>query len=213
MDEALAALRREYAGAPLDEGDVESDPLAQFRRWLDDAIRAEVPLANGMTLATVGEGGQPSARVVLLKDLDERGFVFFTSYGSRKGRELADNPRAALVFWWAELDRQVRIEGAVHRVSREVSERYFRERPPASNFSAVASQQSAPVSGRSELEARVEALVAQHPEGDLPRPESWGGYRLEPASLEFWQGRPDRLHDRLRYRREESTWRLERLAP
>lgn len=213
MDETLAALRQEYAGAPLDERDVDADPIAQFRRWLDDAVRAEIPLANGMTLATVGEGGQPSARIVLLKQADDSGFVFFTSYDSRKGRELAANPLAALVFWWAPLHRQVRIEGRVEPTEADISDRYFHARPPASNVSAIASPQSAPVANRAELERRVEEVLASQPEAALARPSTWGGYRLTPRMLELWQGREDRLHDRLRYRLDAGRWVIDRLAP
>ncbi len=213
MDETLAALRREYAGAPLDESEVDSDPIGQFRRWLDDAVRAEVPLANGMTLATVDGDGRPAARIVLLKLADERGFVFFTSYDSRKGRELSQDPRAALVFWWPQLDRQVRVEGEARPVESELSDRYFSQRPRQSNISAIASPQSAPVSSRAELERRAREVSEAQPEDELSRPASWGGYRLEPTTIEFWQGREDRLHDRLRYRRAGAAWAIDRLAP
>ena len=211
MEETLRALREEYAGQPLAEGDVDADPIAQFRRWMDEAVRAEIPLANGMTLATADAQGRPSARIVLLKQLDDRGFVFFTGYESRKGHELAENPEAALVFWWAPLHRQVRVEGRVERVEAEISDRYFAERPPDSNLSAVASPQSQVVKSREELERRVEDV--RRGEGALSRPASWGGYRLAPREIEYWQGREDRLHDRLRYRRDGERWRLERLAP
>jgi pyridoxamine 5'-phosphate oxidase len=213
MDEMLQALREEYAGTPLHEQDIDPDPVAQFRRWFDDAVRAQMPLANGMTLATVDARGRPSARVVLLKQADERGFVFFTNYESRKGRELSENPEAALVFWWPALHRQVRVEGRVERLEAEPSDRYFRERPYPSNLSAAASPQSRPVASREELERRVEALRAAHPEGSLERPASWGGYRLVPRALELWQGREDRLHDRLRYELDDGRWRVARLAP
>jgi pyridoxamine 5'-phosphate oxidase len=213
MDEMLQALREEYAGTPLHEGEVDADPIAQFRRWFDEAVRAQMPLANGMTLATADAQGRPSARVVLLKQADERGFVFFTNYESRKGRELSANPEAALVFWWAALHRQVRVEGRVERLEAEASDRYFGERPYASNLSAAASPQSRAVQSREELERRVEELRAARPEGALERPASWGGYRLVPRAVEFWQGREDRLHDRLRYERDGGSWRLERLAP
>ena len=209
----LLALREEYAGTPLTEAQVDSDPVEQFRRWLDDAVCAEMPLANAMTLATADASGRPSARVVLLKQADERGFVFFTSYESRKGRELEANAEAALVFWWPPLHRQVRVEGRVERLEAALSDAYFHERPYASNLSAVASPQSQPVSGREELEARVQAACERYPEGVLGRPATWGGYRLTPREIELWQGREDRLHDRLRYRREGKAWRLDRLAP
>jgi pyridoxamine 5'-phosphate oxidase len=214
MDDTLRALREEYAGTPLSEREVDADPVSEFRRWFDEAVRAEIPLANGMTLATADERGRPSARVVLLKQVDAQGrFVFFTSYESRKGRELAENPEAALVFWWPALHRQVRVEGRVEPVEAEISDQYFRERPSASNVSAVASPQSQAVASREELEGRVADVLAAHPGGALERPASWGGYRLAPRVIELWQGREDRLHDRLRYRLEGGGWHLERLAP
>ena len=213
MDKIIAALREEYAGAPLGEDDVAADPIAQFRRWFDDAVRAEVPLANGMTLATVGPDGAPSARVVLLKLVDERGFVFFTNQDSRKGRDLEADPRAALTFWWQPLHRQVRVEGRTALVEAELSDRYFRSRPRASNLSAIASPQSRTGAGRAELERRVAQVEAACGEDELERPERWGGFRVVPEAVEFWQGREDRLHDRLQYRAERGGWALERLAP
>lgn len=209
----LASLRRSYARASLGEGDVAADPIAQFLAWFDDAQAAELREPNAMTLATATPDGAPSARIVLLKGVDERGFVFYTDYRSRKGEELAANPRAALVFHWAELERQVRVTGTVARVSREESEAYYRTRPVGSRIGAWASHQSRPIAGRAELEAREAELARRYADGDVPLPPHWGGYRVAPETVEFWQGRPSRLHDRLRYVREEGGWRVERLAP
>ena len=208
---SIAALRREYRGEPLNETDVAADPCEQFRRWFDEAIRAELPLPNSMTLATVGASGQPSARIVLLKDFDREGFVFYTNFASRKGRELDANARAALLFYWSELEREVRIEGGVSRVSDAESDAYFETRPLGSRHAAIASPQSDRVADRAELEQRfaVAAQLGDHP----PRPRNWGGYRLLPATLEFWQGRPNRLHDRLLYSRAGEHWTISRLAP
>ncbi len=187
----------------LRRADLDPDPLAQFAAWFAGQSAA-------MALATAAPDGQPSARIVLLKGFDERGFVFFSSYSSRKAQELEANPRAALLFNWQEPGRQVRIEGTVSRVPAEESETYFRSRPLGSRLSAIASDQSEPVAARAELEARVAALEG---ELDPPRPDDWGGYVLEPAAYEFWQHRDDRLHDRFRYEREPAGWRVERLQP
>lgn len=208
---SIAALRREYRGEPLNEADIATDPCVQFRHWFNEAVRAELPLPNAMTLATVGASGQPSARIVLLKDFDHNGFVFYTNYASRKGRELAVNARAALLFHWNELEREVRIEGGVARVSDAESDAYFGTRPLGSRHAAMASPQSEPVADRAELE-RCFAVAARS--GDNPpRPPHWGGYRLLPATLEFWQGRPNRMHDRLLYTRAGEHWKISRLAP
>jgi pyridoxamine 5'-phosphate oxidase len=190
--------------------DLDPDPLAQFAAWFREAGEAAVPVPEAMTLATAAPGGAPSARMVLLKGFDERGFVFFTSYRSRKARELAANPRAALLFHWQPLGRQVRIEGEVAQVPAGESEAYFRSRPLGSRLSAIASDQSAPVAARAELESRVAALQG---DADPPRPEDWGGYALAPVVYEFWQHRDDRLHDRFRYERAGAGWRIERLQP
>ena len=206
----LASLRRSYARASLGEGDVAADPIAQFLAWFDDAQAAELREPNAMTLATATPDGAPSARIVLLKGVAERGFVFYTDYRSRKGDELAANPRAALVFHWAELERQVRVTGTVARVSREESEAYYRTRPVGSRIGAWASHQSRPIAGRAELEAE---LARRYADGDVPLPPHWGGYRVAPETVEFWQGRPSRLHDRLRYVREDGGWRVEWLSP
>ena len=208
----LANLRREYMRAGLEESALSPDPLEQFARWLDDAVRAEVPLANAMTLATATRSGRPSARAVLLKGFDARGFVFFTNYDSRKGRELAENPRAMLLFCWEQLERQVRIEGAVERTDAAESDAYFASRPLGARLSAIVSPQSEPVAGRSELESSY-AGAAKRLGASPARPAHWGGYRVVPEWLEFWQGRQDRLHDRLCYSREGPGWRIGRLAP
>ncbi len=209
---SIAALRREYMGESLDEADVAADPFTQFQRWFDEALRAELPLPNAMTLATATAEGAPSARIVLLKGFDREGFVFYTSYRSRKGLELAANPRAALLFHWAELDREVRIEGDIERVTAAESDEYFDSRPRGSRHAAIASPQSEPVSGRAALEQAFAAAAAAH--GDAAkRPAHWGGYRLRAMAVEFWQGRPNRLHDRLLYTRDGERWTLGRLAP
>ena len=210
---SLSHVRREYARADLREEDVAADPIEQFHRWLADATAAHPDEFTSMTLATADREGRPSARVVLLKGCDERGFVFYTNYDSRKGRELAENPRAALVFYWAELERQVRIEGRVEKTSREESEAYFHSRPLGSRIGALASRQSAVIPGRDELERTTRELLERFGE-DVPLPDTWGGYRVVPEALEFWQGRPDRLHDRLHYRRlADGCWTIERLSP
>lgn len=197
----------------LDVSDLAPEPIGQLRAWLQTALDADVPEPTAMTLATVDERGRPSARTVLLKGLDERGLVFYTSYRSRKGRELAANPHAAIVLLWAPLQRQVRVRGPVSRTSAEESDAYFATRPPGSRLSAVASPQSEVIPDRATLEARVAQARARHPD-TVPRPEHWGGYRVAVAEAEFWQARPDRLHDRLRYSpTPDGGWRIERLAP
>lgn len=211
---AVAALRQEYAGMRLDEGDVDADPVTQFTRWFEQALAAHVPEPNAMTVATATRAGVPSARIVLLKGFDARGFVFYTNYEGRKGQELAENPVAALVFHWVELHRQVRITGAVEKVSREESDAYFQSRPRGSRLGAWTSQQSSVLDGRAPLEARLAELTVQFGEGDIPLPPFWGGYRVIANAVEFWQGRPSRLHDRLRYAcQPDDTWRIERLSP
>jgi len=209
----VADLRKEYTRAGLTESDVAPDPVEQFRRWFDEALEADLHEPNAFVLATATRDGLPSARVVLLKGLDERGFVFYTNYEGRKGRELEDNPRAALLFYWGELERQVRIEGTVSRVSEEESDAYYASRPRGSRLGAWASEQSRVVEGREVLESRIGDLEAEYEGREVPRPPFWGGYRVEPEAIEFWQGRENRLHDRIVYRRESGSWKTERLQP
>ncbi|AIO76839.1 pyridoxamine 5'-phosphate oxidase [Burkholderia multivorans] len=211
----LADLRINYSRASLDEADAAPDPFAQFDRWFNEALAAKLPEPNTMTLATVGADGRPSARIVLVKGVDERGFVFFTNYESRKGRDLAAHPYAALLFYWIELERQVRIEGRVEKTSAEESDRYFASRPVGSRIGAWASEQSAVIDSRATLEAREKAFSERYGD-DPPRPPHWGGYRVVPDTLEFWQGRPSRLHDRLVYTRDAAAphgWTISRLSP
>jgi pyridoxamine 5'-phosphate oxidase len=209
---ALADLRKSYERDELDESSSADDPLRQFQRWLEQAIKAELPEPNAMTLATVGADGRPSTRVVLIKGVDERGLVWYTNYESRKGRELAQNPYAALQFHWVELERVVRIEGRVEFASAEESDRYYASRPLDSRIGAWASPQSQPIASRAVLVANAAKAAARH--GLNPsRPPHWGGYRLVPDRWEFWQGRRSRLHDRLCYRLEDGRWQRERLAP
>ncbi|KUZ13853.1 pyridoxamine 5'-phosphate oxidase [Burkholderia diffusa] len=211
----LADLRINYSRASLDEADAAPDPFAQFDRWFKEALDAKLPEPNTMTLATVGDDGRPSARIVLIKGVDERGFVFFTNYESRKGRDLAANPHAALLFYWIELERQVRIEGRIEKTSADESDRYFASRPLGSRIGAWASEQSAVIDSRATLEAREKAVSERYGENP-PRPPHWGGYRVVPDAIEFWQGRPSRLHDRLLYTRDaaaESGWTISRLSP
>jgi pyridoxamine 5'-phosphate oxidase len=210
---SIADLRREYARARLDEKDVSRDPIDEFARWFAEAQAAAVEEPNAMTLATATPDGRPSARVVLLKGFDERGFVFFTDYRSRKGEELEANPHAALAFYWAEVERQVRIEGTVTRTSLEESELYYRTRPLGSRLGAWASHQSRPIGSREDLEAGLREVERRFSGPDVPLPPHWGGYRVTPESFEFWQGRESRLHDRMRYTREEDGWKIERLSP
>ena len=209
----MSELRREYRAAGLERDALDDDPVAQFGRWFEEAERAEEIEPNAMTLATSSPDGRPSARVVLLKGFGPDGFVFFSNYDSRKGEELAANPNAALVFWWPPLERQVRLEGRVARTTTQESEAYWTSRPLGSRLAALASAQSRVLAGREELVRRVEELADRHRDGAVPLPEAWGGYRLVPHVFEFWQGQPNRLHDRFRYTRQQGGWRIERLSP
>lgn len=212
--QALTELRQEYSQQGLQESEVDRDPIIQFERWFNQALEAQLREPNAMTLATVTTEGRPAARVVLLKGFDHRGFVFYTNYTSRKGQELARTPFAALVFWWADLERQVRIEGAVEKVAAQESDAYFHSRPRGSRLGAWASDQSQVVADRAAMEERLRTLEEKYRDQEIPRPPHWGGYRLIPSVIEFWQGRPNRLHDRLRYvRQEDNHWLIERLAP
>ena len=235
---AIADIRRDYTIGHLDRADLDANPLKQFERWFSEAVQAKTTgsrlrrfaigiyksfgtlfgaadlEANAMALATVSPDGKPSARTVLLKGVDQRGFVFFTNYESRKGRELEVNPRATAVFPWIALERQVIIEGSVTRVAREESEAYFHSRPRASQLAAWGPQQSSVLPGRAQLEDSYKAVERQHEGREVPLPPHWGGWRISPETVEFWQGRPSRLHDRLRYSRQpDGSWRRERLAP
>jgi pyridoxamine 5'-phosphate oxidase len=210
---SIAHLRKDYSQASLSENDVNPDPIKQFAKWFDEAVKAKIPEPNAMGVATATANGRPSSRILLIKEFNEKGFVWFTNYASRKGQELLDNPYAALLFHWVELERQVRIEGRVEKIAANESDVYFQSRPLLSRVGAHASSQSHPITSRSVLEeqfAQVEKQLGDHP----PRPEHWGGYRLIPDSIEFWQGRPSRLHDRILYTKlGDGTWLIQRLQP
>jgi len=208
----LAALRNEYALKTLDESQVDREPMKQFGVWMVEAIHAQLPEPTAMTLGTVGANGRPSGRVVLLKGMDPRGFVFYTNYESRKARDLAAHPAAALTILWKELERQVRIEGEVEKVTAQESDEYFATRPTGSRVGAIVSPQSAPIAGRAWLEERWQKAAAELGEAP-PRPAHWGGYRLKPDYIELWQGRRSRLHDRIAYTRADAGWTIARLAP
>jgi len=206
-------MRRHYAARGLRRADLDPSPIAQFLTWFTVAVEAEIPDVNAMTLATVNTDGQPTARVVLLKGVDRDEFVFFTNYESDKGRQMQTSPRVALGFYWVQLERQVRVEGAVKKTSREESERYFQSRPRASQLGAWTSAQSEAIDGREVLETRLAQMSEKFGAGEIPCPPHWGGYRVTPSAIEFWQGRPNRLHDRFRYTRTGDTWEIARLAP
>jgi pyridoxamine 5'-phosphate oxidase len=214
MDISVADLRKEYTFRGLSEADAHPNPFEQFKLWFNQALAAQLPEPNAMTIATATSDGKPSARMVLLKDYDERGFVFYTNYNSHKGQQLVKNPWAAIAFWWAELERQVRIEGRVEKVSEAESDEYFHSRPKGSQLGAWASNQSQAVESREVLEQRLQQLKDEYENKEIPRPPHWGGFRVIPDEIEFWQGRPSRLHDRLLYRRgEDGSWTIQRLAP
>jgi pyridoxamine 5'-phosphate oxidase len=209
-----AGFRHEYIGEGLRRRDLDPDPIKQFDVWFTAAAKAGIHDANAMALATATLDGKPSARVVLLKDFDESGFVFYTNYASEKGRQLEENPRAALVLYWMEVERQIRIEGTLEKTSREESEQYFHTRPAGAQLGAWASRQSEVIDARRVLNARLEEMTQRFAQGEIPLPPHWGGYRLKPERIEFWQGRPDRLHDRFRYvRQKDGSWQIDRLAP
>jgi pyridoxamine 5'-phosphate oxidase len=208
----LADLRKSYMKGSLSEEDVQANPVDQFKIWFDQAQHAELPEPNAMTVASVDENGKPSARIVLIKEVTQEGFVFFTNYDSRKGQALLANPHAALLFFWPELERQIRIEGSVEKISDKESDEYFHSRPLDSRIGAWASPQSRVISGRGELVAKA-AEYALKFALNPPRPPHWGGFRVKPAAAEFWQGRPSRLHDRIHYTLEQNVWKIQRLAP
>lgn len=211
--EDISKIRKEYSIAVLHEQDVDSSPIGQFRKWFDQAIHAQVNEPNAMHLATITADGRPSGRVVLLKGIDDNGFSFYTNYQSNKGKELEERPSCCLTFFWPELERQVRIEGVTERLTQEASEKYFHSRPRGSQIGAWASPQSAVIKNRTILEERALELEKKFGEGVIPKPKQWGGYMVRPFLIEFWQGRADRLHDRIRYILNEKKWEVRRLAP
>lgn len=213
MAKELWQLGTQYEGALLDPASCDPDPIVEVRRWLQVAVDAQLPTPNAMTLATVDDRGRPAARIVLLKDIDDRGFTFFTNYASRKARDLAAHGFAALVLFWEPMHRQIRIEGAIEQVSAEESDAYFAVRPRGSQIGAIASPQSQPIATRDELVQRVAEVERTVGDAAPPRPAYWGGYRVLPDQIELWQGQPSRLHDRVRYERTASGWRRDRLAP
>lgn len=209
----IADIRKDYMRESLSEGDVDKNPFLQFGRWWNEAINAEIDEVNAMTLATATSSGKPSARIVLLKGYDDKGFVFFTNYMSRKGQEIAQNGQATLLFFWKELERQIRIEGTIEKVSPAESDEYFYSRPEGSRIGAWSSPQSQVIKDRTVIEENVKQYSEKFAAGNIPRPEHWGGYRVIPEHIEFWQGRPSRLHDRILYTLDGSSWKIERLAP
>lgn len=211
--ESIQNLRQDYRAASLAEGDVDKSPFTQFGKWFKDALDAKLYEPNVMTLATADLSGKPTARILLLKGFDESGFVFYTNYASDKGKQLAENPQASMVFFWPDLERQVRIDGTVTKVAEEESTAYFHSRPKGSQIGAMASPQSAAIPNREVLENRVQELTAAYAEKEVPRPGHWGGYLLKAEHIEFWQGRPSRLHDRITYTNINGVWTINRLAP
>ncbi|HVF80346.1 MAG TPA: pyridoxamine 5'-phosphate oxidase [Flavisolibacter sp.] len=213
MNRAIADMRKDYTAQTLLEKDVEANPIDQFKKWWDAAIASEILEPNAMTLATASADGLPSARIVLLKNFTEEGFVFYTNYQSYKGLQLEENPKACLVFFWKELERQVRILGLVVKIDAQISDEYYHSRPAGSQIGAWASPQSAIVKNREWLEEEFEKKKVEFDKGEIPRPPHWGGYLIKPVVIEFWQGRSSRLHDRIQYTLENGSWKIERLAP
>jgi len=209
----INTLRHDFAKQTLDKKDVNTNPVLQFEKWFKEAVEAKVNEPNAMTVATATADGKPSARILLLRNFDENGFVFYTNYTSRKGEEILKNPYASLLFFWPELERQVRVEGKLTKQSAEESDKYFQTRPRASKLGAWTSEQSRVIANRQALDDEYEKISQKYPGENVPRPIYWGGYILEPTSIEFWQGRPSRLHDRLLYTKEKGSWKIERLAP
>jgi pyridoxamine 5'-phosphate oxidase len=209
----IANIRKDYTSRTLEITSVNTDPIRQFKSWMDEVLKNKIDEPNAMMLATTGENMQPSARIVLLRDFSEDGFVFYTNYSSLKGSQIAENPRVALSFFWKELERQVRVEGSIERLSEKLSNKYFLARPFESRLSAAISPQSEVIPDREYLENLREKLREQYPNQDLPKPKDWGGYLVKPKSIEFWQGRAGRLHDRILYRAKNNDWIIERLAP
>lgn len=214
METDVSGIGKQYGLLELNESDLDPNPFKQFEKWFEDALKADLIHPNAMTVATATKDGKPSARMMLLKGFDEDGFVFYTNSESKKGEDLAENPQAALVFWWDKLERQVRIEGHTEKVSDEEADSYFKSRPKGSQLGAWASEQSHVISSREVLEQRFQELEIKYQNREIPRPHYWTGYKLRVSSIEFWQGRPNRLHDRLRYRlRDNVSWIIERLSP
>lgn len=211
--EQLQKLREDYSKHTLDESDVDQDPIKQFEKWMEEAINSELPEPNAMTLSTVDISNKPHSRVVLLKGIEDEHFVFYTNYGSSKGSEMENNPNVALCFSWLELERQVRIEGTAEKLPRQESEAYFKQRPYKSQLGAMASNQSAEVPNREFLEKKFSELEEEYSEGEVPMPENWGGYKVKPEAIEFWQGRRSRLHDRIKYEQIAEKWMIKRLSP
>ncbi|OOQ59664.1 pyridoxamine 5'-phosphate oxidase [Mucilaginibacter pedocola] len=213
-EQDIQNLRQDYSAASLNEDDVHENPMRQFDKWFNEAINAKVYEPNAMTLATATTDGRPSARIVLLKGFSDDGFKFYTNYLSRKGKEIAKNPMGALIFFWGDMERQVRIEGTIEKLDKSYSEKYFHSRPKASQLGAIASPQSQEIEGRELLEKRMAELEAEYADKDVPKPSSWGGYILKPRLIEFWQGRRSRLHDRIVYKKTDNkNWKIVRLAP